>query len=232
VIPRYADGVKPQLIIIITCVLASGCKQLEEPPPPPFNVAVTVQADQGVPLPGVIIQRNNKEIGKTTPDGKAVLTFRGEEGDQIDVWVKCPDGFDSPTKPTTVALRRLADPNKLAEYPVRCPPAERKVVVAVRSDNGANLPVKYLNREIARTDPSGAATFMLNGKPGDHMEFTLDTSEKANENLRPQNPTMSLVVDNKDNFYSLDQPFQVQRARIVVVAPHRPQPIGPTPLRY
>ena len=220
------------VVLFGALALVSACKQLEEPPPPPFKVAVTVEADKDVPLPGVIIQRNNKEIGKTEGNGKATLTFRGEEGDQIDVWVKCPEGFDSPTKPTTIALRRLGDPNKLAEYPVRCPPAERKVVVALRSDNGANLPVKYLGREIARTDASGAALFMLSGKPGDHMEFTLDTSEKSTENLRPQNPTVAVVVDNKDNYYPLDQPFQIQRAKIIYAAPHRPQPIGPTPLRY
>ena len=223
---------RPVVLFGALALFSFGCKQLEEPPPPPFKVAVSVESDKDVPLPGVVIQRNNKEIGKTEPNGKATLVFRGEEGDQIDVWVKCPEGFDSPTKPTTVALRRLADPTKVAEYPVKCPPAERKVVVALRSDNGANLPVKYLNREIARTDASGAATFMLSGKPGDHMEFTLDTTDKANDNLRPQNPTVAVVVDNKDNYYALDQPFQIQKARVIVVAPHRPQPIGPTPLRY
>ncbi len=220
------------LAVFVVLALAPACKQLEEPPPPPFRVAVTVEADKGVPLPGVVIRRGDKEIGKTEPNGKATLTFRGEDGDQIDVWVKCPEGFESPLKPTTVALRRLSDPNKLAEYPVQCPPAERKVIVALRSDNGANLPVKFLGREIAHTDQSGAATFMLTGKPGDHMDFLLDTTEKGNENLRPQSPTVSVVVDNKDNYYALDQPFQIQKTRVVYQAPHRPQPIGPTPLRY
>jgi hypothetical protein len=219
-------------LLFASLAICASCKQLEEPPAPPFRVAVVVQSDKDVPLPGVVIRRGDKELGKTEPNGKAILMFRGEEGDQIDVWVKCPEGFDSPAKPTTVALRRLADPNKLAEYPVMCPPAERKVIVAIRTDNGPNLPVKYLGREQARTDASGATTFMLSGKPGDHMEFTLDTSEKANERLRPQNPTVSLVVENKDNYYQLDQPFQIQKVTIVQVQRQLPRPIGPTPLRY
>jgi hypothetical protein len=219
-------------LLFASLAIFASCKQLEEPPPPPFRVAITVQSDKDVPLPGVVVRRGDKDIGKTEPNGKAILSFRGEEGDQIDVWVKCPEGFDSPTKPTTVALRRLADQNKVAEYPVMCPPAERKVIVAVRTDNGPNLPVKYLGREIARTDTSGATTFMLNGKPGDHMEFTVDTTEKGNDNLRPQNPAVSLVVDNKDNYYQLDQPFQVQRAKIVYTQRQLPRAIGPTPLRY
>jgi len=219
-------------LLFAPLAIVASCKQLEEPPAPPFRVAVVVQSDKDVPLPGVIIRRGDKDLGKTEPNGKAILTFHGEEGDQIDVWVKCPDGFDSPSKPTTVALRRLADPTKVAEYNAMCPPAERKVIVAVRADNAPNVPVKFLGREVGRTDPSGAFTYMITGKPGDHLDFTLDTSEKANENLRPQSPTMSLVVDNKDNYYQLDQPFQIQRAKVVYRERPRPQPIGPTPLRY
>ncbi len=216
----------------VALVFATACGKFEEPPPPPFQVAITVEADKGTPLMGAVITRTNKEVGKTDEHGRAVLTFKGEDGDQLDVYVKCPDGFDSPSKPITVALKRLADPKRLAEYPVSCPPAERRVVVALRTENGPNLPVKFLGRDVARTDQSGAATFMMNAKPGDHLDFTVDTTEKGNENLRPQNPSVSLVVDNKDGYYTLDQVFQVQHARVIVVAPHRPQPIGPTPMRY
>jgi hypothetical protein len=219
-------------ILACVVVLLTACKNFEEPPAPPFQVAISVEADKGVPLPGALVQRNNKEIGKTDGTGKAVITFRGEDGDQLEVWVKCPEGFDSPVKPTTVILRRLADNKRLAEYPVLCPPAERKVVIALRSDNGGNLPVKYLGRDVARTDPWGAATFMLSGKPGDHLEFTLDTSDKTNEMLRPQNPTVSVVVEPKDDYYPLDQPFIVQKRTIIVRSAPRPQAIGPTQLRY
>ena len=212
-------------------VLAASCSNFQEQAPPPFRVAVSVEADKGVPLPGAVIQRNNEPIGRTEGTGKAILTFVGQDGDQLDVWVKCPDGFDSPQKPTTLMLRRLSG-DKLAEYSVTCPPAERKVVVAIRADNGGNLPVKYLNKDIARTDPWGAATFMLSGKPGDKLDFVLDTSDKAYERLQPQSPTVSVVVDAKDSFYPLDQPFTLVKPKIVVAPMHRPQPIGPTPLRY
>jgi len=220
------------VLALAALAIAPACKQLEEPPPPPFSVSVVVEADQGIPIPGASVQRNKEEIGKTDEKGKAVLVFRGADGDQIDVWVKCPDGFDSPSKPITVALHRLTDPTKLAEYPVKCPPAEREVVVALLALDGPNLPIKYYGRDIARTDASGAATFMLKAKPGDHMEFTIDTSAKENEKLRPQSPSVSLVVENKDAFYSLDQAFQKEKTKVVYTAPHRPQPIGPTPLRY
>jgi hypothetical protein len=219
-------------LLAVTAVLAPACKGFEEPPPPPFQVAITVESDKGSPLADAVVTRTKKEIARTDATGRAVLTFRGEDGDQLDVYVKCPEGYDSPLRPVTVALKRLADPKRLAEYPVSCPPSERKVVVALRTENGPNLAVKYLGRDVARTDESGAATFMMNAKPGDHLDFTIDTSDKAAEKLRPQNPSVSLVVDSKDAFYTLDQVFQVQHTRVIVVAPHRPQPIGPTPLRY
>lgn len=219
-------------LVLAAAAANSACHQLEEPPLPPFQVKVVVQADQGVPIPRALVERNNETIGTTDGDGKALLTLPGAEGDKIDVWVKCPDGFDSPAKPIAVALHRLSDPLKIPEYPVSCPPTERKVVVTLLADNGPNLPVKYYGHDIARTDASGAATFMLTGKPGDHMEFTLDTSGKGNDKLRPQSPSVTLVVDNKDALYALDQVFQVQKTRVIYVAPRRPQPIGPTPLRY
>lgn len=222
-----------RLTPLLVVLVAAGCNNLQEPPPPPFQVVVSVQADKDVPLPGAVIQRNNQEIGKTDGTGKAMVTFIGSEGDQLEVWVKCPEGFDSPLKPTTVSLRRLSgDAKRLAEYPVTCPPSQRKVVVAIRADHGDNLPVKFLGRDIARTDAFGVATFMLEGKPGDKLDFVIDTSEKGNELLRPQSPTVSLVVDQKDNFYPMDQPFTKQSVTYVHAAPHRPTPIGPTPLRY
>jgi hypothetical protein len=216
-----------------TLLVAAACNNLQEAPPPPFQVSIMVEADKGVPLPNAVIERNNEQIAKTDGSGKAIMTFVGAEGDQLEVWVKCPEGFDSPAKPTTIILRRLSgDTNKLAEYPAMCPPALRKVVIAVRADNGGNLPIRFLNHEKARTDAWGAATFMLEGKPGDRLDFTLDTSEKGNEMLRPQSPTIAVVVDAKDNYYSMDQPFQIQKRTFVYQAPHRPQAIGPTPLRY
>ena len=218
-------------IALVCAVLAASCNNFQEPPPPPFRVAVSVEADKGIPLPGAVVERNNEAIGKTDGTGKAILTFVGQDGDQLDVWVKCPEGFDSPPKPTTLMLHRLSG-EKLAEYSVTCPPAERKVVVAIRSENGGNLPIKYLNKDIARTDSWGAATFMLSGKPGDKLDFTIDTSDKASERLQPQSPTVSVIVDSKDSFYPLDQPFTMLKPKVVYAAVHRPTAIGPTQLRY
>ena len=50
----------------------------------------------------------------------------------------------------------------------------RRVVVAVKAENGPNLPVMYLNHAITRTDPSGAARFVLDVAPGAQFKVTLE----------------------------------------------------------
>jgi hypothetical protein len=126
--------------------------------------------------------------------------------------VTCPDGFQSPTKPIQVVLKRLAD-DKKPEYDVACPPTNRTVVVAVRADGGGNLPVLYLGREIARTDGSGAAHVMLKLKPDESFDLVLGTTENAS--LRPQNPFASFAVKERDEVFVFDQKFELEKKKIV-----------------
>src|SRR5207247_1568943 len=100
------------------------------------------------------------EVVTTDVEGMGKIQLAGNEGDIFDIAVACPEGFRSPAKPVHVVLHRLAEADKTPEYAVSCPPTTRTVVVAVRADNGANLPVRYLGREVARTDSSGVAHFV------------------------------------------------------------------------
>ncbi|QUS47115.1 hypothetical protein [Salmonella enterica] len=99
-----------------------------------------------------------------------MLTLVGAEGETTDVTIKCPDAFMSPAKATSIRLTRFADKSKVPEYTVSCPPMLRRVVVAVKADNGPNLPVMYLNRMITRTDLSGAAHFALEVAPNTQFQ--------------------------------------------------------------
>jgi hypothetical protein len=130
--------------------------------------------------------------------------------------VKCPETYASPTKPVTVLLKRLTD-NKRPEYPVSCPPSLRRVVLAVRAENGAHLPVKYFGREVTRTDASGAAHYMVDARPGDQIEIMLATNEKGAEALRPQNPTFSYVVKPQDEVVLFDARFQIEKKPVAFV---------------
>ena len=197
--------------LLCIAVATFGCKNLDAKPSPPFEILVRVESDPGRPLGGAVVVVNARERGTTAADGRARLSFNGNEGDAFDLWVRCPEGYMSPTKPVPASLRRIADPTKLPEYDVSCPPSQRSVVVAIRAENGPNLPVVYLNKEIARTDASGAAHVYLPSKPGDSFELMIGTTEKGNEKLRPQNPTAPFVVRSQDDLFIFDQKFTRER---------------------
>lgn len=106
-------------------------------------------------------------------------------------------------------IKRLTDTNKKPEYDVTCPPTTRTVVVAVRADNGPNLPVMYLGREAARTDTAGAAHVMMKLKPDEGFSLVLATD--GNDRLRPQNPSASFIVRDHDDVFTFDQKFDLEK---------------------
>ena len=189
----------------------AGCQNLDTKTQPPFELLVKVESDPGRPLAGAVLVVNTRERGTTQADGRARLSFIGSEGDTFDLWVRCPEGYSSPSKPIAGSLRRIADPSRLPQYDATCPPNQRSIVVAVRADNGANLPVMYLNKEVARTDASGAAHVFLPAKPGDSFELVLGTTERGNERLRPQNPSAPFVVRSADEVFLFEQRFTRER---------------------
>lgn len=200
------------LALALSAMATSSCKDLDPPPPPPFQIFIRVEGDPGRPVPGTTVVRNNKTLGTTGPDGRTMLTLKGVEGETTDVNIKCPDAFTSPPKPTSIRLTRFADKSKVPEYSVICPPMLRHVVVAVKADNGPNLPVVYLNKVITRTDVSGAAHFALEVAPNTQFQVTLDTHE--NSRLKPVSPSKPFTVPSHDEILVFDQKFEVERARV------------------
>jgi hypothetical protein len=202
------------LLAGFSLLLLVGCDKLdfsfEEPKPVPFEIRVHVESDPGKPILGAQILAGTKIVGKTDASGFARLKFGGTEGDQVELGVKCPSDYDSPSKPLTIALRRLAQGSRPPQFDVRCAPIVRSVVVGVRADQGPNLPITVLGRTVARTDASGAAIFTMQVKPSEQVVVTLSTEEKGAERLRPQNPTLTFLTKDKDDFIVLDQPFKLE----------------------
>jgi hypothetical protein len=185
---------------------------------------VRVESDPGAPLAGVAVLVDGAERGTTGEDGRARLSLVGVEGDMHDVSVRCPAGFQSPAKPISAPLHRIADPAKMPEYSVLCPPLERKVIVAVRAENGPNLPVRYLDNEVARTDASGSAHVELSMRPGDSFELTLSTTEPGNEKLRPRSPSAPFTARAQDDILVFDQQFTREKDPVRrIAAPARPR---------
>jgi hypothetical protein len=101
----------------------------------------------------------------------------------------------------------------------------RSLVISVRAPNGPDLPLKYLGKEIARTDANGAAHALLKVAPGESFNLVLDTSAPEAQQLRPQNPELRVTVPERDDIVVFEQQF----TRPVVKAPKRKakEPVGP-----
>jgi hypothetical protein len=210
--------------VVSIALIAVGCTA---PPPPPLEVAVYVRSDPGKPLPEAQVQYSGQTIATTDASGIAKLTLHGTEGESFDVMIACPAGFQSPSQPVPIVLRRLADPGKVPQYDVRCPPTTRAAVIAVRADKGANLPVLYLGREIGRTDANGVATVLLHVRPQEAFDLMLATSGTGDaraEALRPQNPVATFTVKDQDDLFMFEPRFTVE-AKKPVYRP--PPPKGP-----
>ncbi|WP_146645741.1 hypothetical protein [Labilithrix luteola] len=190
---------------------------------PPFELVVRTTDETNRPLAGALVQHEGRTLSTTAADGSALVTLRGPEGATVDLNVVCPSGHESPAKPTRITLRRLTGGDSRPEYAVPCPSMTRSIVIVVRAENGPNLPVLYLGREIARTDASGAAHAALDVRPGEMIEVTLDT--QSNKQLRPESPTVALAVKQQDDIFVVDQRFTAPAPRIV---PQRRR--GPVPL--
>lgn len=170
-----------------------------------YEAVVRAESDPGTPLPGVALLLGAEPLGTSGADGSVVVRASGREGERVDVEVRCPEGHRASVDRLGITLRRAND-GKRPEYLVACPPLKRHLVVAVRLENGANLPVRHLGRELARTDATGAAHVLLEDAPGATVDLLLDTSERPL--LRPKSPTARFRLGDSDDVVVLSQAFQ------------------------
>jgi hypothetical protein len=93
------------------------------------------------------------------------------------------------------------------------------VVVAVRAEETADVPVMYLGREVARTDACGAAHVLMSAPPNTRVTIELRTTGAAGGRLRPQNPSLIFVVPDRDEIVAFDQRFTLEPVA------RRPRPV-------
>ena len=213
----------------IALLLLTACAGGSTPPKPVLEVIVKVTSDPDRPLGGAEVLSGGKTIATTDANGAAKLALQGNEGESYEVSIRCPAGFLSPSKTLSISLHRLID-DKAPEYEVSCPPTTRNVVVAVRAENGPNLPLLYLGRAIGRTDASGATTVLLKDlAPDAAFSLTLDTTEKGGETLRPQSPVNAFTVKHADDILVWDLRFTVEAPKKVHYNPQKK--LGPQVLK-
>ncbi len=190
--------------------------------PLPFRVAVEATSDPGKPVAGVEVRTADGPVGRTNELGKITIKVEGFEGDSIPLVAKCPPLYEPPTTNFTVALHKFAESAVVPTYTVQCLPALRTYVVAIRTENGANLPVVRLGRRVGQTDESGIAHVLLEAQPGEIIELSLNTEGPGTERLRPQDPSLSFVAKPRDDYVLLDQKFVEEKPKPVFHPVHRP----------
>jgi hypothetical protein len=174
---------------------------------------VRVETDAALPLGDVALTYRGRVLTHTSPMGLARLRMTGKDGDTFRLGVVCPEGYEvAGTRELDVVVRSEGG-DRVPEFGVRCARATRRALVAVLANNGADLPVLHLGREVGRTDASGAATLALDVRPGSVVELVLDT--QGNPRIHPASPTLSFVAPERDDFVVLDHAFRVERPRTV-----------------
>lgn len=230
---RVQVGVLPKsfAVVAVLSLAGLGCTSVNaEIPASNFTLGLQVKSDTGKPLQGATISRDAKVVATTGADGRAQFTTLGRDGTSLTTNVACPAGFTSPTSPVTFKLARLAEPSRVVEVDVVCPRASRQLVVALKLENGAHLPVKVLNQVVARTDESGAATFTMDVAPRTPVQVMIDTSDHPE--LKPESPTVPVNVDESDDIKVIAQKFELPKKKAPKPQPKkdpRPKCIGCAP---
>ena len=140
------------------------------------------------PVQGASIRVNGQAAGATRADGHVELNVSGIAGDKFHVELACPEGYRPPTPDSqdVFVIPSLSGPPPQLVF--HCVSSTRKAVVNVRAEKGPNLPVRYLGREVGRTDASGTAWVTIETTPGDSFELVLDTTSA--KTLHPQSPAL------------------------------------------
>jgi hypothetical protein len=210
-------------LVIAPLTFVASC--VEQPQLSVYESTVRVESDPGQPLAGAELFHSGSKVGTSGPDGRVAIRATGNEGERIDLRVQCPEGHRSPNELIGIALRKAADPRQKPEYSARCSPLKRKLVVAVRLENGGGLPIRHLGSELSRTDSSGVAHLLLEGEPNETLELTLDTTEQPR--LRPKSPSAVFRVGDRDELVVLNQTFESK----TVVRRGPARPAGPVRIR-
>lgn len=206
---------------------ACGAPSGEDPTKAPFTADVVITSDPGHGTAGAELIAGGEKVATTDEGGRARVSFHGAEGDSVEIAVRCPAGFQSPPAPIVVSLRRFSSGSRAPSFVARCAPLTRTVVVGIRAENGPNLPVVYLGKEVGRTDAWGAAHVVLSVKANEQVTLGLDTKSgtEARTKLRPESPTLTFLAKDKDDFVTLEQKFDIERPVVrVKTAPVRGGP--------
>lgn len=173
---------------------------------------VRVEKDDLGPIEGASVLVDGHVVARTN-NGHAQVRLRGAAGDRFAVTTTCPEG----TRGSEDGQEVFVTPGVAPKLVFRCEQVSRSALVVVRAENGANLPVRLLGREVGRTDASGAATILVNADEGESFELVLDTTSAPK--LHPQSPALTFRATERDQTFVFDQKFRKDKPLVRRAAP-------------
>lgn len=205
-------------------VLLCACSETRGHDPsktkPSYEVMITAHRDETEAMGGVEVFQDARSLGTTDGSGALRAVLSGTAGETAALIVKCPSDFTSPEEPIYVRLWPLAPGSVSPRFDAECKPLVHSLVLGLRAEHGAGLPVVRLGKTVAMTDPYGVTHFSIEARTSEQITITLDTTQ--NRELRPQNPTLTFVAADRDELVLLDQRFTVKRS--VIRTPKREIP--------
>ncbi|MDJ0763832.1 MAG: hypothetical protein QNJ97_12705 [Myxococcota bacterium] len=199
-------------ILLVLAVAGVTCG----PDPVPNSVALIVRvldlSENPVAEAEIYIAGN---IALSTDDtGEIKLPITGPEGRRVHVRVSCPEGWipaGGDTREVAVQFLHSLDSTAKQSMPMkiqfRCEPKFREVLLVVRTNGRARLPVRVLGMNAAVTDDNGVAQAVIKGVPSDEFEVVIDTSDHPA--LRPAMPTRRASIPENNQILIFDQKFDM-----------------------
>jgi len=189
---------------MVCAVALLGCGSAKSVPAQ--HVMIEVTGGPGEVVQGARVAIRGRVVASTDRDGRAALALDGAEGTLHPVDVRCPeDRYRSPSEPIVLQKTLLKDPKNVPRYGVSCARKAHLLVLALRVEHGAGLPVLHLGKQVARLDEAGAATAAFELGDGERIDLTLDTATEPA--LLPRSPTLSVQGTNTDDFTVVDFAF-------------------------
>ena len=194
-------------ILCVTALMLVACTdpQSEESR---FAVTFLTESDAGLPLAGVEVQVERKQVGVSSAEGIVQAFVTAEEGSKVAIDYECPPGHRDSDKTTWLLLRQFEAVGGTAgvlELKLRCPPERRTAAFVVRTENGAGLPVLLNGEPVALTNKKGIAHFSVRDAPQTEYQVRIDTSAKPR--LKPQNPVHQFTLVDQDSLFTVGQEF-------------------------
>lgn len=182
-----------------------GCHPRASTKPRPtrsvFDVDFRVTTDEGEPLAGAEIFNGKSLLGTTGTAGHLKAELEGNDGEMVSVSLSCPAGYTSLTKPPPLRLTRMRQvtthDSRAMQFASACKRDVRDVVVLVRADGGAQLPVRVDGRLAGSTNSDGIAHILVHAaRTVRGFDVSLDTSKR--HDLRPRNPSRTYELAEHD----------------------------------